>query len=96
LLILLSSEGAPWLVVGRIPQGADAGDGGGGLDDISVSGCPSRIAGQSQFTMSGAHVAEGTPRRDAIEVPFYDWLVLQQYIRAQPTWLRVGPDLSGS
>jgi hypothetical protein len=31
----------------------------------------------------------------AIKVPFYHWLDLQQYIRAQPTWTRVGPDLSG-
>ena len=31
----------------------------------------------------------------AIKVPFYRWLDLQQYIRTQPTWTRVGPDISG-
>jgi hypothetical protein len=30
-----------------------------------------------------------------IKVPFYRWLDLQQYIRAQPTWTRVAPDVSG-
>jgi hypothetical protein len=30
-----------------------------------------------------------------IRVPFYRWLDLQQYIRAQPTWTRVAPDVSG-
>ena len=32
---------------------------------------------------------------DAIKVPFYFWLDLQQYIRATPVWQRVAPDLSG-
>jgi hypothetical protein len=31
----------------------------------------------------------------AIKVPFYRWLDLQQYIRAQPTWTTVAPDISG-
>jgi len=31
----------------------------------------------------------------AIKVPFYRWLDLQQYIRAQPTWRRVAPDITG-
>jgi len=31
----------------------------------------------------------------AIKVPFYRWLDLQQYIRRQPAWTRVGPDISG-
>lgn len=30
-----------------------------------------------------------------ITVPFYHWLDLQQYIRAQPAWTRVAPDVSG-
>jgi hypothetical protein len=31
----------------------------------------------------------------AIKVPFYWWLDLQQYIRAQPIWLPVAADISG-
>jgi len=31
----------------------------------------------------------------AIKVPFYRWLDLQQYIRAQPTWERVAPNVTG-
>lgn len=31
----------------------------------------------------------------AIKVPFYHWLDLQQYIRAQPTWRPVAPDVTG-
>jgi hypothetical protein len=31
----------------------------------------------------------------AIKVPFYRWLDLQQYIRAQPTWHPVAPDVTG-
>jgi hypothetical protein len=31
----------------------------------------------------------------AIEVPFYHWLDLQQYIRARPTWRPVAPDITG-
>ena len=31
----------------------------------------------------------------AIKVPFYHWLDLQQYIRAQPKWVRVAPDVTG-
>jgi hypothetical protein len=31
----------------------------------------------------------------AIKVPFYRWLNLQQYIRAQPRWLPVAPDITG-
>jgi len=31
----------------------------------------------------------------AIKVPFYRWLDLQQYIRAQPTWRPVAPDMTG-
>lgn len=31
----------------------------------------------------------------AVKVPFYRWLDLQQYIRAQPTWARVAPDVCG-
>ena len=31
----------------------------------------------------------------AIKVPFYRWLNLQQYIRAQPVWVRVAPEVTG-
>ena len=31
----------------------------------------------------------------AIKVPFYRWLDLQQYIRAQPTWRAVAPGITG-
>ena len=31
----------------------------------------------------------------AIKVPFYTWLDLQQYIRAQREWARVAPDVTG-
>lgn len=31
----------------------------------------------------------------AIKVPFYRWLDLQQYIRQQPTWTHVAPEVSG-
>lgn len=31
----------------------------------------------------------------AVKVPFYRWLDLQQYIRAQPTWARVARDVWG-
>ena len=31
----------------------------------------------------------------ALKVPFYRWLDLQQYIRTQPTWTRVTPDVWG-
>ncbi len=31
----------------------------------------------------------------AIKVPFYRWLDLQQYIRAQPTWRPVAPHITG-
>jgi hypothetical protein len=37
----------------------------------------------------------GRPVAYAIKVPFYHWLDLQQYIRAQPTWMRVTHDVSG-
>src|SRR4030095_14123136 len=31
----------------------------------------------------------------AIKVPFYFWLDLQRYIRAQSDWVRVAPDVTG-
>jgi len=37
----------------------------------------------------------GRPVAYAIKAPFYHWLDLQQYIRAQPTWTRVTQDVSG-
>jgi hypothetical protein len=60
------------------------------------------LGGQVRFRMDGAFFrqdvltwlkARGVGY--AINVPFYHWLDLQQYIRAEPTWVRVGPDLSG-
>jgi hypothetical protein len=30
-----------------------------------------------------------------IRVPFYRWLDVQQYIRGQPTWRPVAPDVTG-
>jgi len=57
---------------------------------------------QVRFRMDGAFFRQDvlqwlTARRAgyAIKVPFYRWLDLQQYIRMQPTWTRVGPDISG-
>ena len=38
--------------------------------------------------------ARGTPATP-FKVPFYHWLDLQQYIRAQPTWRPVAPDVTG-
>lgn len=59
-------------------------------------------AAQVRFRMDGAFFREEVLRwlatrgaRYAIKVPFYPWLDLQQYIRAQPVWQRVAPDISG-
>ena len=58
--------------------------------------------GQLRFRMDGAFFREDvlqwlTARGAgyAIKVPFYRWLNLQQYIRAQPVWVRVAPDVTG-
>ena len=58
--------------------------------------------GTVRFRMDGAFfrqdVLQWLAGRDAgyaIKVPFYHWLDLQQYIRAQPTWRRVAPDVTG-
>jgi hypothetical protein len=58
--------------------------------------------GQLRFRMDGAFFRQEVLRwldargvRYAIKVPFYRWLDLQQYIRAQPTWRRVAPDVTG-
>src|SRR5512134_1794984 len=57
---------------------------------------------QVRFRMDGAFfrqdVLEWLRARGvgyAIKVPFYRWLDLQQYIRREPTWMRVAPDVSG-
>jgi hypothetical protein len=57
---------------------------------------------QLRFRMDGAFfrqdVLEWLTTRDVgygVKVPFYRWLDLQQYIRAQPTWTRVAPDVWG-
>jgi hypothetical protein len=57
---------------------------------------------QLRFRMDGAFFRQDVLRwltaRGAgygIKVPFYQWLDLQQYIRAQPRWTRVSSDVSG-
>jgi hypothetical protein len=59
-------------------------------------------SGQLRFRMDGAFfrqdVLNWLSARGVgygIRVPFYRWLDLQQYIRAQPPWTRVAPDVSG-
>jgi hypothetical protein len=58
--------------------------------------------GTVRFRMDGAFfrqdVLQWLAGRDAgyaIKVPFYRWLDLQQYIRAQPVWRPVAPDVTG-
>jgi hypothetical protein len=58
--------------------------------------------GTVRFRMDGAFfrqdVLQWLAARDAgyaIKVPFYHWLDLQQYIRAQPMWRPVAPDVTG-
>ena len=58
--------------------------------------------GTVRFRMDGAFFRQDVLRwlaaRDAgyaIKVPFYHWLDLQQYIRAQPTWHPVAPEVTG-
>lgn len=57
---------------------------------------------QVRFRMDGAFFRQEVRRwleargaGYAIKVPFYPWLDLQQYIRAQLVWQRVAPDISG-
>ncbi len=58
--------------------------------------------GTVRFRMDGAFfrqdVLQWLAARDAgyaIKVPFYHWLDLQQYIRAQPRWCPVAPNVTG-
>lgn len=58
--------------------------------------------GQVRFRMDGAFFRQDVLRwldargvGYAIKVPFYHWLDLQQYIRAQPTWIPVAPNITG-
>jgi hypothetical protein len=58
--------------------------------------------GTVRFRMDGAFFRQDVLRwlaaREAgyaIKVPFYRWLDLQQYIRAQPTWRAVAPGVTG-
>ena len=58
--------------------------------------------GRVRFRMAGAffredvlHWLEGRSAGYAIKVPFYRGLDLQQYIRAQPTWQAVAPEIPG-
>ena len=55
-----------------------------------------------RFRMDGAFFRQDVlqwlwarPAGYAIKVPFYRWLDLQQYIRAQPTWRPVAPGITG-
>jgi hypothetical protein len=58
--------------------------------------------GTVRFRMDGAFFRQDVlqwlwarPAGYAIKVPFYRWLDLQQYIRAQPTWRAVAPGITG-
>jgi hypothetical protein len=58
--------------------------------------------GTVRFRMDGAFFRQDVlqwlwarPAGYAIKVPFYRWLDLQRYIRAQPTWRPVAPDTTG-
>jgi hypothetical protein len=58
--------------------------------------------GTVRFRMDGAFFRQDVlqwlwarPAGYAIKVPFYRWLDLQHYIRAQPTWRAVAPGLTG-
>lgn len=58
--------------------------------------------GQVRFRMDGAFFRkdvlgwlEGHGAGYAIKVPFYFWLDLQHYIRAQQSWVRIAPDVTG-
>jgi Transposase DDE domain group 1 len=58
--------------------------------------------GTMRFRMDGAFFRQDVLRwleaqsaGYAIKVPFYHWLDLQQYIRAQPTWQPVAPGITG-
>jgi hypothetical protein len=61
-----------------------------------------RRAPDVRFRMDGAFFRQDVLRwlaarqaGYAIKVPFYQWLDLQAVIRAQATWLRVAPDVTG-
>ena len=64
---------------------------------------PMRAGGaRLRFRMDGAFLRQDVLRwlqarsvGYAIKVPFYRWLDLQQYIRADPTWLPVAPHVTG-
>ena len=47
------------------------------------------------FRRDVLHWLAGRSAGYAIKVPFYRWLDLQQYIRAQPTWHPVAPRITG-
>jgi hypothetical protein len=61
-----------------------------------------RDGGKARFRMDGAFFRQDVLRwlqthraGYAIKVPFYCWLDLQRYIRAQRKWDRVAPDVAG-
>jgi hypothetical protein len=68
-------------------------------DQLTATVTASRLV---RFRMDGAFFREDVLRwlharglGYAIKVPFYTWLDLQQYIRAQRDWAPVAPDVSG-
>ena len=73
------------------------------LRDLWTQVTTARLSrGAVRFRMDGAFFRQDVLRwlgargvGYGIKVPFYRWLDLQQYIRAQPTWTRVAPDVSG-
>ena len=73
------------------------------LRDLWTQLVTSAVQGtQVRFRMDGAFFRQDILRwvqaREvgyAIKVPFYRWLDLQRYIRAEPMWTRVSPDVTG-
>ena len=73
------------------------------LRDLWTQLTPLRTGGgRLRFRMDGAFFRQDVLRwlqargvGYAIKVPFYRWLDLQQYIRAEPTWVPVAPHVTG-
>ena len=73
------------------------------LRDLWTQLAPMRTGGaRLRFRMDGAFFRQDVLRwlqargvGYALKVPFYRWLDLQQYIRADPTWLPVAPHVTG-
>ena len=75
----------------------------GCLRDLWAQLTPAMAQGpQLRFHMDGAFFRQDVLRwlttrgaGYAIKVPFYRWLDWQRYIRNQPSWVRVAPDITG-